>query len=93
MTQERIVAAALKIGRNVVASMPPPARHHTIMHELFDLTGGNRLSAVSPDAQGFLTDTGRFVGREEAWQIARAAGHIKPKDYVTTGRLFSEDLW
>lgn len=92
MSKERIVAAALKIGRDIVASMPPPARHHTIMHEMFDLTGDNRLSAVPPDGQGFLTDTGRFVGREEAFVIARDAGQIITK-HPPSDMLFSEDLW
>lgn len=42
-------------------------------------------------ADGFLTSTNRFVSREEAYQIALAAGQISPK--VEDDRLFSEDLY
>lgn len=38
---------------------------------------------------GFVTNTGRFVSREEAAKIALSAGQItEAKD-----KLFSEDLW
>lgn len=69
----------------VIVSAPPPARHHN----LFAL----------PDKKwryksGFLTSTGRFVGREEARRIALASGqpmidHPSRHDRL----LFSEDLW
>lgn len=39
--------------------------------------------------QGFITSTGRFVGRREASAIAFAAGQTN----VDTGRLHSEDLY
>lgn len=39
--------------------------------------------------QGFMTDNGRYVSREEAARIAYEAGQIDKKiEY-----LFSEDLW
>lgn len=42
--------------------------------------------------QGFITNTGRFVNRKEAWKIARAAGQID--DNGGHGKeLFSEDLY
>lgn len=42
--------------------------------------------------QGFTTNTGRFVDREEAGRIAIAAGQIKELRYSRTD-LFSEELW
>lgn len=39
--------------------------------------------------QGFLTNTNRFVNREEAGEIAFKSGQIKEE----TDCLFSEDLW
>ena len=51
--------------------------------------------------QGFLTSTGRFVSREEAWGIAVASGQIIRRvggqpdyaiDEVGT-KLYSENLW
>ena len=42
--------------------------------------------------QGFLTNTGRFVDRKEAYRIALAAGQITGKNGYC-GELFSEDLY
>lgn len=43
-------------------------------------------------AQGFVTDDGRFVSREEALPIAIAAGQVKEGQTCHKDRLFSEDL-
>jgi len=40
--------------------------------------------------QGFITSTGRFVGRVEAKEIAIASGQITESEY---SQLYSEDLW
>jgi len=67
----------------VIVSAPPPARHHN----LFALAG-------TPAESGFLTSTGRFVGREEALKIAISSGQPMiehPSRHATL--LFSEDLW
>ena len=42
--------------------------------------------------QGFITTTGRFVNRKEAWEIARAAGQIDDNGGYNR-ELFSEDLY
>jgi len=42
--------------------------------------------------QGFLTSTGRYVDREEAWKIAEQAGQVQPRE-GRPGSLFSEDLY
>jgi hypothetical protein len=85
---ERIVAAALKIG-SMIISAPPPARHHTLLHAF---SAYNRKTMVKPSDQGFLTSTGRFVGREEAAWIAVAADQIAETKFQSN-HLFSEDLW
>jgi hypothetical protein len=86
---ERIVAAAICVDGETQC-MPPPNRHHNIMHLYFRETG----RCVAPDEQGFITSTGRFVGREEAAKIARAAGQIgEAKKTHPQDELFSEDLW
>lgn len=41
--------------------------------------------------QGFLTSTGRFVGRREAAQIALHSGQIKELKFGS--ELYSEDLY
>lgn len=43
--------------------------------------------------QGFVTDRGRFVGREEALAIATAAGQIQYRCGGDDIRLYSENLW
>ena len=42
--------------------------------------------------QGFLTSKNRFVGRQEAWNIAKQADQII-KVSGGEGTLYSEDLW
>ena len=59
-------------------------RHATIIHEI----GGSK----PPDVQGFITSQNRFVEREEALKIARAARQMAGKRSHPTD-LFSEDIW
>lgn len=91
---ETIVAAAMLYALEghedpravpVIVSAPPPARHHN----LFALAHPRK-----PTESGFLTSSGRFVGREEGLRIALASGQPMidhPSRHST--RLFSEDLW
>jgi hypothetical protein len=43
--------------------------------------------------QGFVTSKGRYVGREEAWDIAVKAGQLNNRKSKTVGYLYSEDVW
>jgi len=73
----------------VTVTAPPPARHATLLHPVaHDLM-------IGPDDQGFLTSTGRFVGRREALRIVIAAKQpqIDHPSRNAGGQLFSEDLW
>lgn len=83
----RIVAVAMREG-DLVISMPQPARHHTVLHEM-DKLGMSPF--VQPINQGFLTSNGRFVEREPAVEIAKAAGQITEPRWPPL--LYSEDLW
>lgn len=85
---EKVVAAAVYHG--VIWSLPKPARHHTIVHTMAKLEEGMAMRA-HPDNQGFVTNTGRFVNRQEAYGIAYKAGQVRDTD--TPGELYSEDLW
>jgi len=85
---ERIVAAACTIY-GVIISLPPPARHHTLLSHLTELRPD---IPVGPEAQGFLTSNGRYVARAEAARVAIEAGQIDASQ-LRAGRLFSEDLW
>ena len=84
---ERIVSAACVIYGAIV-SLPPPARHHTILARLADLRPD---IVLGPKDQGFLTSTGRYVGRVEAAEIAVSSGQVN--ELTAPPRLFSEDLW
>lgn len=85
---EKIAAAAIQYGATI--SLPPPARHHTIIQTM-DLEMGIDGTLATPNTQGFITDTGRFVNRVEAYYIAFKAEQIVND---TKGpQLFSEDLW
>lgn len=86
--RETIVAAAVQFGATI--SLPPPARHHTIIQTMDKEMGIDGYHAT-PQAQGFLTSSGRFVNRVEGFYLAHAAGQIISD---TQGpQLFSEDLW
>lgn len=61
-------------------------RHAEIMRSIWAKHGAVK---VSQEAQGFVTDADRFVGREEAARIALKAGQIKK----AKSELFSEDVF
>lgn len=86
----RIVAAALKRG-DLIFSAPPPARHHTLMHEA-DRLFGDKHDPFLPDEQGFIDSQGSFQSRADASQIAIAAGQIASTTFGGVD-LYSEDLW
>ena len=65
--------------------MPPPARHHNILHR-FNL--GNVAHV-----QGFLDSNGDFLTREEARKVAIDACQTTEIDASHPTKLFSENLW
>ncbi len=83
---ERIVSAAVSIG-GLIYSMPAPARHCNILWALQHPEDG------IPQSQGFLTNTGRFVGRLEAYIIATSTGQRKVEDFGGRHEAYSEDFW
>jgi hypothetical protein len=87
---EHIVAAAVcKNGK--VYSVPRPGRHCDVI----SLVG----SYVEQNEQGFVTNTGRYVGRVEAAQIAFKAGQLIEEKVKRRGQtipvpwLDSSDVW
>lgn len=78
-------------------TLPRPARHYHIIWAM-----NNVLDGMTPDirsvvpargVQGFITESGQFVGREIAFEIARRYDlfiHEKP---LGSPCLYSEDLW
>lgn len=87
--EERVIAAAIQYGGATI-SLPPPARHHTIIQTM-DLEMGIDGILATPDRQGFITNTGRYVNRVEAYYLAFKAGQLINDSKGP--RLYSEDLW
>jgi hypothetical protein len=83
---ESIDRAAIAIGGEVY-SVPRPGRHC----DVYALVLGHR--SARRDWQGFVTTTGRFVGRREAHRIASAAGQIIKRCGGDAETLYSENLW
>lgn len=84
---ETIICAAVMLD-DEVWQLPSPARHHHILVALDHVLPGR---AIEAHVQGFMTNTGRFVEREEAARIASMAGQVGK--LTAPPHLFSEDLW
>ncbi len=83
---ERIERAALRLSTGEVFSLRRPARHHDVMRSC--------PSSIDDDhEQGFVTDRGRFVGREEALVLATAARQIVRRCGGDSFQLYSENVW
>ena len=85
---ERITGVALLTDEGELWSLPKPNRHC----HLFALAAFQSNHA-DPCRQGFTTNLGRYVSREEASRIADAAGQILRRTGSNTIQLFSEDVW
>jgi hypothetical protein len=83
----RVVAAAAVKRSTGVYSLPPPARHHHIIHKLYD----EGFPQGPDEVQGFLLSDGTFVDRVQAGQIALACQQIPRLRWPPN--LYSEDLW
>lgn len=84
--RERIEMAAIRLPNGEVLTTPRPGRHHTII---------NNTLGWGPEAfadQGFVTNTGEYLNRWQAWRCAEKAGQII-RQTGPKGKLFSEDLW
>lgn len=81
--KERIVKAAVRKNGQVYTGK----RHHEILNNI------KPFGALKGSEQGFVTSTGRFVGREEARRIALDCGQVRKEDLRTNNLIFSEELW
>lgn len=89
---ERIVKAALRKNGIIATPAIERGRHHDIF-AAFHRAGVDEF--VDAD-QGFTTDAGRFVNREEAALIALRAEQLLPgreKVVAVSRQLYSEDVW
>ena len=88
---EVIISVAVKMANGLILSLPAPARHHNVIHIMSDLDIYKTDEANHE--QGFLTSTGRFVDRKEAFEIAEREDQILDIENTRRAGLFSEDLW
>lgn len=79
MAEELIICSALQLPDGYIVR---GHRHHDALRSLSEMERRKGLTAWDI-AQGFVTSTGRFVGRAEAHLI----------HFGTKGELFSEDLY
>ena len=83
---ERITAAAVKCGTTVYT-----ARSHG--PAIRDAARAGEATPIGLSQQGFVTSTGRFVSRCEAWDIAVAAGqYVGDRAPLVRLALYSEDI-
>lgn len=55
---------------------------------------GQDVGSIHQEQQGFVTSTGRFVGREEAMILQQACGATTPTGHPLRGSILtSEDLY
>lgn len=87
----QIVAAAMRDNATgLVCLTERPGRHADVIREM--AKSGMEPAVRLGMEQGFLDSDGRFVTREEAFQIAAEAGQIRSHT-GPDGMLFSEDVW
>lgn len=92
MNEKRILCAAIHVDDGIAYEHQPTEtgyvlcgyRHHNIINSPV-YTKGSR------NTQGFLTSSGEFVGRNEAYKIAHEAGQII-RDLSQTV-LYSESIY
>ena len=74
-------------------SLAAPYRHHDVIRKIFDITGSG---LAGPSTQGFLDNTGVFMTRSEAFELAAVNGQLLravDSSNYTGKQLFSEDIW
>ena len=88
MTNEIVICAAIKIKGQIFRGN----RHNDCFLSARQRFGDELK--VLRDEQGFITSTGRYVDREEGYQLQINAGIQSAQgSYVHPGTLFSEDLY
>jgi hypothetical protein len=90
-----IIAAAIKFG-DVICFVPSPGRHHNVLQGLHD-NHSKRTKGYDSEVQGFITHTGVFLDRREAFKHVKEWGQKMQRregpGYYDGDELYSEDLW
>jgi hypothetical protein len=88
---EKIVAAAVSYKINDLIGCIDFGKRHSEIYEGLHKTYAGKMPLEL--VEGFLTDTGRFVDRYEAKDIAVAANQLIVPIEETYPALYSEDVW
>lgn len=86
---EYVVACAIQHPSGVIYAAPAPGRHH---HLIWAMDAFGHAGIEQTRKQGFLTNTGRFVRRKDALNLAKAARQIVKK-HPHHSELYTEDMW
>ena len=81
-------AAIMSAVDGKVHSVPQPGRHHDVIREMVELGYDKPIRGE----QGFVTNTGLFVRRVPAKNIAREVGQLLERA-MDHRQLYSEDVW
>ncbi len=87
MDKPLIHAVAIMQG-DILYTLPKPARHHHVIAYIVAHVGKYNPNLGE---QGFITDSGHFVTREQAAMLALASGQVTK--LTDPPELFSEDVW
>jgi hypothetical protein len=96
---ERILFSSTQHASGDVFAVVCPGRHFHNIRAMHVSNEANLGPTIKPGQnnvgeQGFLTNFGRWVSREEAFLIAQKAGQIiKKSDYPSSVTLYSECIW
>jgi hypothetical protein len=88
---ELIIGVAIKQGDLMVCLPKPNRHHHCIRYAVQTLGLTARPIAAGHGLQGFYTDDGKYLTRQDAMIYAKANGQLINQN--PTKDLFSEDLW
>lgn len=89
--KETIAYVSIRHPDGTVYAVERPGRHHHVIALMAEL-GKAGLKNTAPDFQGFVSNYGRVLSREEALVVAKAAKQLIQKT-APEYKLFSEDLW
>ncbi|MGY3581376.1 hypothetical protein ACVIGB_000555 [Bradyrhizobium sp. USDA 4341] len=89
MTLERLRAVAILRGDEVIER---GFTSHYQLRQAIDPDDPDPRTSKAGDIDGFITSQGRFVDRDEAREVAIAAGQIHSSWKTATRKLLSSDI-
>lgn len=89
--QELVVASAVRHPVGIIFAIAKPGRHH---HCISAMVTVDAAGMEYTHDQGFVTSWGRYLDREDSFNVATAANQIiKKSGSLGSDELFSEDVW